>query len=129
MTTFGMITTFAGGFLAAFILTMGFGQMVNRFGPIGGWLAGGFIVGTMWALNHSTGIGIAGITQNLVPGVSNLMVQGQNSPWVDQAWPIVTGIMANGAVSGAKLGKAMPTWIAAILGGIVAGFVLSCIGR
>lgn len=123
-----MITTLVGAFFAPFIITIAWGKLVEKFGPAGGWLAAGFLVGTLWAICHSNGVGIPG-TQNYNPGIHNLIVQGENSPWVDMAWAIGAGILANTALHGNKIGKAIPTLLATSLGGVLAGFVLSVVGK
>ena len=44
-----IITTIVGGFMFPFLISMMWGKLVEAFGPIGGWMAAAFIVGTMWA--------------------------------------------------------------------------------
>ena len=51
-----IISTIVGGFLFPFLIATMWGRLVEAFGPIGGWMAAAFIVGTMWAMNHGLGM-------------------------------------------------------------------------
>ena len=51
-----IISTIAGGFIFPFLIRLLWGKLVDNFGAIGGWIAGGFIVGTTWTLNHGVGL-------------------------------------------------------------------------
>ncbi len=102
------IATFAGAFIFPFLITTCWGVLLTRFGPIGGWLAAGFVVGTTWALNHGVGMIF------------------QTGAWVDMAWAAGWGILANSIYSGGNLGKALPTIFCSIIGGTLGGFILSC---
>lgn len=129
MSTFAIATTIAGGFILAFLVSMCWGPLVEKFGPAGGWMAAGFIIGTVWLVNHGLpGNGILGITANAKIIPSGLIVQGDNAPWVDMAWAAAIGTFANGIYNGGKLSKSLPTLIAVILGGIVGGVILGITG-
>jgi len=101
-----IISTIVGGFLFPFLISTMWGRMVEAFGPIGGWMAALFIVGTMWALNHGLG-----------------MVYQSGTAWVDMAWAAGTGLFLADVFAGKKINGS--TILAGIVGGIIGGFILS----
>ncbi|KPU27338.1 membrane protein [Caloranaerobacter sp. TR13] len=103
-----MISTFAGGFIFPFLIRLLWGKMVENWGPIGGWMAAGFIVGTTWTLTHGVGL-----------------IFQSGGAWVDQAFGAAAGLLAASAVAGDSFGKSVPNIIFAIIGGILGGFILS----
>jgi hypothetical protein len=103
-----MIATVFGGFLFPFLIALMWGKLVDTFGAAGGWMAALFIVGTVWAINHGTGL----ITQS-------------GSAWVDMGLAAGVGLLVSSTVSGGKFGKAVPNIVAAIIGGILGGLLLS----
>ena len=103
------IATFAGGFIFAFLVAFCWGPLVEKFGPIGGWLAAAFIVGTAWTLNHGVGL-----------------IHQSGRAWIDMAYAVGIGLLIGGLYSGASLVKALPTAVSAIVGGTLGGFILSC---
>ncbi len=105
------LTTMVGGFLFPFAIRMMWGKMVDTWGPIGGWMAAAFVVGTVWTINH-------GLGQPLIY---------QTGAWVDMAWGAGIGLIAATMVLGGKLSKAWNNIIAAILGGVIGGFLLALI--
>lgn len=105
------LTTMVGGFLFPFAIRMMWGKMVDTWGPIGGWMAAAFVVGTVWTINH-------GLGQPLIY---------QTGAWVDMAWGAGIGLIAATMVLGGKLSKAWNNIIAAIVGGIIGGFLLAII--
>lgn len=109
MTIENIITTFAGAFIFPFLLRLGWGKMVESWGPAGGWMAGGFIVGTMWTLNHGVGLII------------------QQGAWIDMAWAGGIGLFAAAVASGDSFSKGFVNVIMAIIGGSLGGFILSCL--
>lgn len=113
MSGYGVITTLAGAFLFPFTVTQIWGKYVENHKIIGGVLVAGMTVGTFWMVNHGVGF----------------IVEGENAPWVDQAWSVGIGFLSCGIVSKASFKKSVPTLIFAVLGGIAAGFVLSCLGK
>ena len=126
MSTAGIFTTLVGAFTFPFLICMCWGKLVEKYGPLGGWIAAGFIVGTMWTIAHALpGVGISS-TQTVV---NNLIVQGENAPWVDMAWASGTGIYVNSLYNGGKVNKSIGTLISVILGGIFGGIVLGLIGK
>lgn len=104
-----MIATLAGGFIFPFIISMCWGKMVETWGPIGGWMAAGFIVGTVWTLNHGVGL-----------------IYQSGHAWIDMAWAAGCGLLAGGIYSGGSFAKAAPTIICSLIGGSLGGFILSC---
>lgn len=103
-------STVIGGAVFAFLCNFVWGKLVDNFGPIGGWLAGGCLVGTTWALNHGIGL----ITQS-------------GTIWMDMAIAASVGALVCSTMNGGKLRKAVPTLCGAILGGTIAGFALAFI--
>jgi hypothetical protein len=107
-----IITTLAGGFVFAFVLNILWGKLVENVGILGGFIAAAFIVGGSWIMNHGAGF----------------IVQGNAAPWVDQAWSVGIGGLAFGIVSKANIRKSIPTIIASLIGGTLAGFILAQMG-
>ncbi len=103
------IATFAGAFIFPFLIRLLWGKMVESWGAIGGWMAAGFIVGTMWTFNH----GVGAITQS-------------GGAWIDMAWAAGFGLFAASVFSGDDFGKGIVNFLFAIIGGILGGFILSC---
>lgn len=110
MTTAQIISTIAGAFIFPFLIRLCWGKLVDTFGPAGGWLAAGFIVGTTWCINHGVG-----------------MIYQSGVAWIDMAWAAGVGLLVASTVAGDDFGKAMPTVINAIIGGCLGGFLLSCL--
>lgn len=107
-----IITTIAGGFAFGFIISMVWSPLVEKVGILGGFIAGAFIVGGMWTINHGAGF----------------VVQGNGAPWVDQAWGAFWGLFVSSLYLGGKFRKTIPTIIVSILGAILAGFILAQVG-
>lgn len=105
------ITTLAGGFIFPFLIRLMWGKLVEDFGPIGGWIAAGFIVGTAWTLNHGVGL-----------------IQQSGAAWVDMAFAAFSGLfVANIIVDGADAKKGLVNVFMAVVGGVIGGFILSCL--
>jgi len=103
------IATIIGGFLFPFFIRLMWDKMVEDWGPMGGWMAAAFIVGTLWVVNH---------------GLETPMIT-QTGAWVDMAVAAGFGVLTATAINGGKLKGALSTVLAAIIGGILAGFILS----
>lgn len=101
------LATIVGGFLFPFYIRLIWGKLVENFGPIGGFMAALFIVGTVWAINHGTGM----ITQT--------------GGWIDMGFAAGIGLLTASVVRGGSFAKAVPNLVAAVLGGALAGLVLS----
>ena len=110
MTIAAAAATFAGGFLFPFMVRMIWGKMVESWGPIGGWMAAAFIVGTVWTINH---------------GISSPMIFQSGVSWVDMGLAAGIGVYVASAAMGGSLRKSVTNVSGAILGGIAAGFLLS----
>ncbi|MCT4544800.1 MAG: hypothetical protein N4A63_14790 [Vallitalea sp.] len=113
MTTYGIITTLASGFIFPFIIAMVWGHYVDKHKIFGGVVVAGMVVGTMWMVNHGVGF----------------IVQGTDAPWVDQAWAAGVGLLAFGFAKKASFKKTFPTLLFSILGGVVAGYIVSVLGK
>lgn len=110
MTFANMVTTFSGAFIFPFLIRLCWGKMCDVWGPIGGWMAAGFIVGTAWTLNHGVGF----------------MVQS-GPAWIDMAWAAGAGLFVASLAAGDNGGKGFVNVIYAIIGGTIGGFILSCL--
>lgn len=125
MTVAAAITTMFGAFMFPFLVTLVWGRMVKNWGAIGGWMAAGFIVGSVWMVNHALpGVGFS--TEQTT--MSGLIVQSGDA-WIDMAWAAGIGLLIGGTVRGNKLSKSLPTLVAAILGGVFGGVMLGLIGK
>lgn len=105
-----IIATISGGFIFPFLIRLVWGKLVENFGPIGGWLAAGFIVGTTWTLNHGVGL-----------------IYQSGGAWIDMAWAAGTGLFVASALSGDNVGKGLSMVLNAIIGGVLGGFILYCL--
>ena len=104
---------------------LGVGPHGARRGPIGGWMAAGFIVGSVWMINHVLpGVGF-GTEMTTASG----LIWQSGDAWIDMAWAAGIGLWIGSTVRGASLGRSLPTLIAAVLGGIFGGVILGFIGR
>ncbi|HHY43059.1 MAG TPA: hypothetical protein GX514_09510 [Thermoanaerobacterales bacterium] len=110
MTLPKIIATIAGGFIFPFLIRLCWGALVDKLGPIGGWIAAGFIVGTTWTLNHGVGL-----------------IYQSGAAWIDMAWAAFIGLFVASALSGDDVGKGLGTVVNAILGGLLGGFILYCL--
>ncbi|MFL2117926.1 hypothetical protein ACEN4P_09840 [Marinilactibacillus psychrotolerans] len=111
MTTGQAIATMVGGFLFPFMIRLSWGKLVDDFGPIGGWMAAAFIVGTVWTINH---------------GINHPMItQSENGAWIDMAVAGAVGVYVASIVRGGKVKPSMRNISAGLSGGVLAGLVLS----
>lgn len=109
MSSSAIITTLAGGFIFPFLIRLIWGKLCESWGgPAGGYMAAGFIVGTAWTLTHGVGF----------------IVQSGGA-WVDQAFAAYAGLFVASAMSGDNVGKGLVNSLFAIIGGVIAAFVLS----
>ena len=104
-----IVTTFSGAFIFPFLIRLVWGQMVEDWGTIGGWMAAGFIVGTTWAINHGVGLIV------------------QTGAWVDMAWAAGIGLFVASALAGDNFQKGLVNVFFAMVGGTLGGFILSCL--
>lgn len=107
MSTSAIITTVAGGFIFPFLIRLCWGKFCETWGPAGGWMAAGFIVGLAWTLNHGVGLII------------------QTGAWIDMAYAAAAGLFVASAVSGDNIKNGIINGIMAIIGGVIGGFILS----
>lgn len=104
------IATLIGGFIFPFVIRMAWGRMVDNWGPIGGWMAAAFIVGTVWCINH---------------GIATPMITQSGTVWVDQGLAAGVGVWVASALTGGSKCKSVKNIVAAVSAGIVGGYVLS----
>ena len=109
MTMAQMVGTMAGGFIFPFLIRLCWGKLCDNFGPAGGWLAAGFIVGTTWCLNHGFGL-----------------IYQSGGAWIDMAWAAFIGLFTASVLSGDDAGKGFQMVVNAIIGGTLGGFILYC---
>lgn len=105
-----ILSTLIGGFLFTFLIQTFWGRLVKKFGSFGGIIAATFIPGTMWVLNH---------------GISSPLIFQRGVIWIDMAWAPAIGGITYSLLMGKKLKKSFSNIIAAIIGGLFAGIVIS----
>lgn len=109
MTISQALTTLTGAFMFPFLCRIGWGRLVDKFGPIGGWIAAAFITGTMWLFNH-------GLDKHLIV---------QTGVWVDMGLAAGVGVWVATAALGFNKRESRKNLASAILAGVVGGFILS----
>ena len=136
----GIITTFFGAFAATFVVIIAWGKLVEDFGPIGGFIAVAFIIGTFWIVNHKLpGFGFTESLRLDVNGLAqqfSMIHQGArgSAPWVDMGWAIGAGFITYSLLSAPKntkkalIKEAFPRWIVILAGGIVGGILVGLTG-
>jgi len=102
------VATIVGAAIFPFLIRILWGKLCETFGPIGGWMAAGFIVGTTWTLNHLMGL----ITQS-------------GDAWIDMGLAAGVGLLVASTLAGGKITKAVPNIVAAIVAGVLGGLILS----
>jgi len=102
------VATIVGAAIFPFLIRILWGKLCETFGPIGGWMAAGFIVGTTWTLNHAMGL----ITQS-------------GDAWIDMGLAAGVGLLVASTLAGGKITKAVPNIVAAIVAGVLGGLILS----
>lgn len=103
------IATMVGAAMFPLFIRLVWGELVEDFGPIGGWMAAASIVGTLWSINH---------------GLETPMIH-QTGAWVDMAVAAGVGIYTAELIRGKLCKESLSRVCAAIVGGILAGLVLS----
>lgn len=112
MTVSLALATLSGGFIFAFLVRLLWGVCMDNFGAAGAWMAAGFIVGTTWTLNHGVGL-----------------IYQTGAAWIDMAYAVGVGLfVANIVVDKGDGAKGAVNFVVAIVGGILGGFLLSCMG-
>ncbi|WP_294377455.1 Lin0368 family putative glycerol transporter subunit [uncultured Clostridium sp.] len=105
-----MVTTIIGAGIFTFIVIILWDKFVNRLGAIGGFIAAMVIPGTMWILNH---------------GTAKHLIQQSGNVWIDMAWAVGIGVLVSSIIQGGNFKKSRITMFAAIVAGIVAGYMLT----
>lgn len=103
--------TVAGAFIFPFVLRLSWGPMVEQWGSLGGWMAAAFIVGTVWTVNH---------------GISTPLIT-QTGAWVDQGLAVGVGIWVASTLTGGKAQESVKNVVSAVIGGVLAGALLSLV--
>ncbi|KYO65472.1 Lin0368 family putative glycerol transporter subunit [Thermovenabulum gondwanense] len=104
-----VLTTIFGGIIFPLVIGMVWGKLVEDYKSFGGVLAGFFIVGTIWLLNH--GIGLMYEPQMNAGGA-----------WSDMAIAAFWGLFVADLFAGKKI-----DWeviISGVLGGVLGGLLL-----
>ena len=135
-----IITSIFGAFCVTFAVLICWPKLVKDFGPIGGFLAAAFIIGTCWIINHKLpGFGFTtGLATDLAGNAMQfgLIHQGLRgaAPWVDMGFAIAIGFVSLDLLT-AKKGKraalakeAFPRWLTIIAGGIAGGILAGLTG-
>ena len=135
-----IVTTIFGAFCVAFVVIICWPKLVEDFGPIGGMMAAGLIIGTFWVLNSE--LAGFGINPEGIPhpdggakqfGLIYQAFRG-NSPWVDMGTAIGLGMWVASLCESAKgkrvmlVVESMPRVAAAILGGAIGGAIAGLVG-
>ncbi|MDN5331470.1 MAG: hypothetical protein PWP45_695 [Tepidanaerobacteraceae bacterium] len=106
-----VITTLFGSIIFPLVIGLVWGKLAEEYKTFGGILAGFFVVGTVWLLNH--GIGLIYEPQ---------MTREFAGPWSDQGLTAFWGLFVADLFAGKKV-----NWnalLSAILGGVLGGLLL-----
>lgn len=106
------IGTIVAGFIFPFVARIAWGKMVDALGPIGGWMAGGFILGTLWTMNH---------------GMPTPLITQSGGAWVDMALAVAVGVYVASVARGGSVKGSGTNLLAAVIGSMVGGLVLSLV--
>jgi len=135
-----IITSIFGAFCVTFAVLICWPKLVKDFGPIGGFLAAAFIIGTCWIINHKLpGFGFMTGLANCPEGHMmqfGLIHQGLRgaAPWVDMGFAIGIGFVTFDlfkAKKGSRVAlvkEAFPRWLAIVAGGIAGGILAGLTG-
>jgi len=135
-----ILTTIGGAALVTYTVVIAWGRMVEDFGPIGGMMCAGIIVGTFWIMNHK--LPGFGINPNLIPDEAGnpkqfgLIAQAFHyaGPWIDMGWAIGMGLWVCGygdferGKKAAVVKESLPRLGAVILGGLIGGAIVGLTG-
>ena len=133
MTPAAIITTFFGMAIFVFVVSICWGRLVEDFGPIGGMMASGVIVGSIWVMNHALpGVGIGGEFAKDAAGnvIQHGLIQQSfifGGPWIDMGWAAAVGLWAGSIYAGASWRKSIPSLISAIIGGALGGALVGLV--
>ena len=106
-----MLTTIFGGLIFPLVIGLVWGKLADEYKSFGGVLAGFFIVGTIWLLNHGIGLMYEPQMSGSLPG-----------PWSDMALAAFWGLFVADLMEGKKI-----DWepvLSGILGGVLGGLLL-----
>jgi hypothetical protein len=140
MSPVSVVTTVFGAFSVTFVVIICWSRLVEDFGPIGGMMAAGIIVGTFWVMNHK--LPGFGLHPEGIPHPDGgtkqfgLIYQGFRgaAPWVDMGTAIGAGMWVCGLCEIPKGGKvsmaaeSVPRVAAALLGGALGGAITGLVG-
>lgn len=110
MTIQSILSTICGAFIFPFLIRLMWGKIVKSNQVIDGFIAAVIIVGSMWIINH---------------GLKNHLIYQSGKVWIDMAWAAGIGIFTASVVSGGNVKKSFVNIGAAVVGGIIGGFILS----
>lgn len=102
------LSTLFGAALLPLLIHLLWGRLVEQHGVLGGYLAAGLIVGSMWVLNHGLG-----------------MIAQSGEAWVDMALAAGMGALVISKVKGGRIRTALPNLGAALLGALISGALLA----
>ena len=142
MTVASMTTTIFGAFIFGFIVITCWGQLVEKVGIAGGWMAGFFIVGTCWVLNHKLpGVGFSSAGWVVDGGYYQLGLIHQafegGGAWIDMGFGAGTALLVKTALDardtgevtfGGAISKCSPRLITALIGGLLGGALIGLVG-
>jgi len=135
-----IVTGIFGAFCVAFVVLICWPKLVKDFGPIGGFLAAAFIIGTCWIINHKlpgfgfmTGLATDSKGEMMQFGLIHQGLRGA-APWVDMGFAIAIGFVTFDLLEAPKgkrvaLAKeAFPRWITIMAGGVTGGILAGLTG-
>lgn len=103
------LSIFFTGFIFTFAIQIFWGRLLNKFGGLGGFLAGTFISGSIWIIGH---------------GIKNPLIYQSGSIWIDMAWAPAVGALTFSFLQGHKIKQSFSNFFAAISGGFLAGMLI-----
>ncbi|MDN5331067.1 MAG: hypothetical protein PWP45_292 [Tepidanaerobacteraceae bacterium] len=106
-----VLTTVFGSIIFPLIIGLAWGKLVEDNKSFGGVLAGFFIVGTVWLLNHGIGLMYEPQMGGNLPG-----------PWSDMALAAFWGLFVADLLEGKKI--ELEPILSGILGGVLGGLLL-----
>lgn len=101
------------------------GVIISEMGTLGGILAGFFIIGLAWFLNHHIGLIYHGPNSGFVDlGLGVGLTGIFRDMWIGMLQP--GGSVANGL---GEVGKALPTLLLVVVGAVLGGYLAAMVER
>ncbi|MEX2805544.1 hypothetical protein AB3329_10665 [Streptococcus sp. H31] len=110
MTISQILLTVLGGFALPFAVLLIWGRLVLKWHALGGFMAALVIIGPIWLLNH---------------GIPAAFIKQAGPVFIDMGLATDVGVYVHGLLAGGKIKQSWLNVLAALFGGILAGFVLN----